>query len=467
VQFSAQLDVEIYRVIVFRCNGAELLLNCAQAGLSLPEVRIPLWQRAAENLAVAMKRDWGEEVICLFELSERDLPGMESVIRYQVSQSWGGAGKPAVPTRWISSDELREDSLVDRWDYMAIQRSLAQCRAAVRDPGAGSFARLDWFPELCRWAGGAIASRGLHLNGKLRQLNASSSFSLIRFETNGRAVWFKAVGEPNEREFPITLTLARLLPKHIPEVLAIRTDWHGWLMLDVAGTILGETTDLSLWQTAAAATAKLQIESIAKTAQLLQAGARDLRGPVLGDAVSPFMRVIAELMRRQGKIPPPVLGETEIRLLEERVQGAILQLGEWDVPDTLGHLDLNPGNIIIAPQGCLFLDWAEAYVGHPFLSWQYLREHFLRVVGADPASEAELAAGYLTAWEPVASRDVLAEAMALARLVAVFACAVGIDAWRHRERLEDPRLAGYLRALARRMNREAHHLSNRRAPCQG
>jgi ABC-type bacteriocin/lantibiotic exporter with double-glycine peptidase domain len=32
------------------------------------------------------------------------------------------------------------------------------------------------------------------------------SFSLIRFETDGLALWFKAVGEPNQKEFGITCT---------------------------------------------------------------------------------------------------------------------------------------------------------------------------------------------------------------------------------------------------------------------
>jgi len=59
----------------------------------------------------------------------------------------------------------------------------------------------------------AIEPYGLRLSGEFRQLNASPTFALLRLETTGQALWFKAVGEPNLREFPIPSpieTLSRL-----------------------------------------------------------------------------------------------------------------------------------------------------------------------------------------------------------------------------------------------------------------
>lgn len=462
---SAQSDRETYRVIVLGRDGSELLLAHTEAGLRFPDVMTPRCGRVAEHLTIAMNREWGEDVICLFELGAEDVLGAEGDVRYQVTNHWRSVRTSAVPTQWVSLDDLREVSFVDLSDYSALQTSLAQCRAAVCDPNTSPFARLGWFQDLCSWAGEILASRGLHLNGNFRQLNASSCFSLVRLETNGPAVWFKAVGVPNKRELPVTLTLARLLPEHIPEILAIQADWNGWLMSEAAGTNLGETTATSLWQTAAAAAANLQIESIASNGQLLRSGAHDLRSKTLADAVAPFMTVVAELMRQQPNAPPPVLSEMELDLLAERVQDAISRLRELGIPDTLGHLDLNPGNIIVSPKECVFLDWAEAYVGHPFFSLQYLLEHFRRIVAKGPASEAELTASYLAPWEQIASAEFLNEAMALAPLLAVFAYAAGADVWRQPESLKDPKLAGYFRALARRMDREANQLSNRRVPC--
>jgi hypothetical protein len=463
--FSAQSDRETYRVIVLGRNGSELLLSRTEAGLRFPDVMTPRWGRVAEHLTTAMNSEWGEEVICLFELGAEDLLVAGGDVRYQVTNHWRSLGKSAVPTQWVSLEDLRQVSLVDPSDYSTLQTSVAQCRAASCSPSTRPFARLGWFHDLCSWAGEVLASKGLHLSGDFRQLNASSSFSLVRLETNGPAVWFKAVGEPNAREFPVTLTLARLFPKYIPEILATKADWNGWLMSEATGTNLDETTDTSLWQTAAAAAANLQIESIASTGQLLRSGAHDLRTKTLAAAVSPFMTVVTELMRQQPEAPPPVLSEMELDRMGERVQDAISQLGALRIPDTLGHLDLNPGNIIVPPKGCMFLDWAEAYVGHPFFSLQYLLEHFRRIVRANPASEAELTASYLAPWKHIASPEFLTEAMTFAPLLAVFAYAAGSGVWTQSQRLKNPKLAGYFRALARRMNREANQLSNRRVPC--
>ena len=80
------------------------------------------------------------------------------------------------------------------------------------------FHALGWFSELRNWIESVVEPIGLHVNGRFRQLNASPSFSLIRFETDGPALWFKAVGEPNQREFTITCPLAQLFPDYLPRM---------------------------------------------------------------------------------------------------------------------------------------------------------------------------------------------------------------------------------------------------------
>ena len=120
---------------------------------------------------------------------------------------------------------------------------------------------------------------------------------------------------------------------------------------------------------------------------------------------------------------------------------------------------------MVAADRSVFVDWAEAHVGHPFFSFEYLVEHFRRVIGTDVALESRLASSYSAPWRQLFSGEIINEALALAPLAAVFAYAAGNDAWKNQERLEDPRVAGYFRSLARRMNREAIQLADRRSPC--
>jgi len=171
------------------------------------------------------------------------------------------------------------------------------------------------------------------------------------------------------------------------------------------------------------------------------------------------------LMKKQTKRPPAVLDKRELRSLEQSIQDALSFLENLRIPDALGHLDLNPGNLMVSGSRCFFLDWAEAYLGHPFFTFQYLLEHLRRMSREDYIFKERLVASYLNPWEQTVSRNNVAESMVLAPLLAVFAYAVGSHAWTKPERLSDPKTAGYLRSLVRRMNREANELSERSSAC--
>jgi hypothetical protein len=83
----------------------------------------------------------------------------------------------------------------------------------------------------------------------------------------------------------------------------------------------------------------------------------------------------------------------------------------------------------------------------------------------DSPFEQRVITSYLAPWTQVASGNCVEEAVLLAPLLAVFAFAAGTEAWMQSERRNDPRTAGYLRSLVRRMNREANELSERRSAC--
>ncbi len=287
----------------------------------------------------------------------------------------------------------------------------------------GPFGRPGWIEELFSWVQHEIDPYGLRLSGEFRQLNASPTFALLRFETNAQAVWFKAVGEPNLREFPISVTLSSLFPGFVPTVIAFRPDWNGWLTTDFDGSTLDEVSDGSSWERAVSTLAELQIVSTEQTGQLLQAGCRNLRVASLLTLVDPFIEVTLQLMGRQQKIPSPILGEKELCKLGKQIKNALSQLGETNIPDTLGHLDFNPGNILCSADQCVFLDWAEAYVGPPFLTFQYLLEHLSRSTPQGLIGSCHLGDHYFSSWSCNAPRGAVAVVRRLMPLLALFACA--------------------------------------------
>jgi hypothetical protein len=467
VRTTTHEEAETRRIILLRGTNPEVLVGFDGAHRTLPEVEIPRWQRVAEHLTAAVGETCGIDAVSLSSLEVPPAESGPSQICYEIMETCTPRDEAPGGKHWVVADCLVESGFRDPRDFHAVRQAIAQSLPHAEDTSRGPFGRLGWFPDLQEWVQEEIGRHGLHLSRRFRQFNASPTFSLIRFETDGPAVWFKAVGPPNQREYPITLALARLISRFVPKIIATRPEWTGWLTREAEGPLLHECSTLASWETAARDLAELQIRSLGRSVHLLDVGARDLRAWAFADLVSPFFQAMGELMERQTKTPPAPLSREELRSLAARVRDALAVLDETGIPTTLGHLDLNPGNIVCSPNGCVFLDWAEAFMGHPFLTFEYLREHFRRNVGHNRSEETQFVASYTSPWRAFVSEGDIRRVLEVTPLVDVFACAAGNDLWTDPHKLDALRSAGYLRSLTRRMEREARALVERSVPCPG
>jgi hypothetical protein len=167
-------------------------------------------------------------------------------------------------------------------------------------------------------------------------------------------------------------------------------------------------------------------------------------------------------MRQQTKVPPQILMRHELANLRSTLKDALHCLAATQIPDSLGHSDFNPANIIVGPKGCVFLDWAEAHIGHPFLTFEYLIAHLRRSGPAMSKFESEIRTTYRERWASATSPEQVDEAFACSPLAAVFAYAVTGNIWRDPVGLKIPGVAGHFRSLTRRMKREADGIRLRR-----
>jgi hypothetical protein len=323
MESTSQSHHETYRAVVLRQDGNEVLLALAEDGFCLPWVEVPRRQRIAENLTVAMRRRWVLDVACLFC---PNLDGLsESPVRssYQVREFCGASAESILPMEWVRVACFSATTFADAAEYFAVQRSLTECIAPSDRITQGPFAKLDWFRELQGWIEEGIGPVGLHLTGRFVQLNASPTFSLVPFGTNGAAVWFKAVGSANVREFPLTLALARHLPKYLPPILATRPECNGWVPLEAQGSNLRDAHEAQSWNIAASSLAKLQIESTEISGLLMEFGARDLRTPAFLRLITPFLNARGQLMDMQMKNPSFLLARSELTVLGEQIEEAL------------------------------------------------------------------------------------------------------------------------------------------------
>lgn len=450
------------RVVVLRNAASELLVVRRFPGVGLPTVCISPQQRVAESLTQRVLDQFGVAALCLFAVKSPTADSGSPL--YEVMEARNRTDHEADKCEWIPVHQL-SNRICDEEEIGAVSSAIREVQSYACGLAVGPFGKPGWLDELLGWVEREIARFGLRLSGDIRQFNASPTFALLRFETTGSAVWFKAVGEPNLHEVPIIAALSRRLPAFVPEVIAIHPSLNGWLTKELPGLTLSETSGPREWVRAAEALAECQVESRTQTRELLQSGCKDLTIPELLNRIDPFVETMTELMARQEKSVPAAMGSDEVRALGDHIRQAAAAWVQLGIPDTLGQLDLNPGNIVVARNKCAFLDWAEAYVGPPFVALDFLRTHLRRIQLENNGLDVRLVRQYGKKWGLLLPAGAFEKGQELACLLAPFAYAVGGALWHDARELSNTIVAGYFRSLTRRMQSESRRLIERGAIC--
>jgi Phosphotransferase enzyme family len=458
-----ELQTDSWRILLFGRGGDELLLFRSPRGFRLPELHIPRGQRVAPNLNAEAKRSWKLDTVCLLplEVSHGDLAGAAS--KYHVMELCRTEDLARVAPDLIQMSAVKEDSFADAQDYWAVQEGMGVEGPESKHDDRGPFAEFGAFGRISAWVEEQLRPLGLGLDGNFRQLQATASFALIRFATHRGAVWFKAVGDPNLREFSISRLLSAALRQYLPGLLAAKTEWNAWLTEEAGGQGLFESSDPATWCRAAKSLAELQIASLPHTPDLLTADAHDVRSQKLLTMAAPFFLVMEEIMEAQTKTTVPKLSPQEIRAVRERVTEALGKLQEHDIPDALNHLDLNPCNVVVSTNKCTFLDWAQAAVGNPFFSLEYLRQDFLHAFPGRMDAERDFCSSYANRWKPILGDRIGEDLSRLVPIAAAFAFAASALPWDSLKMRQQPELAAFLRSLVRRMHRESQDMKASRA----
>ncbi len=453
-------DRQVCRTVIFRRSRSEILLIWHKQRALLPAVLLLKQQRITEQVNRAIRDCLGFCAFSLFSLKIEAASGAEPHL-VQVMECIAQDSYTPFEGAWVSVESLNSESLASPEEAAIVATALEQITTGKNGDINRPFGTLGWIEELLRWTQEQVLPRGLKLTGRFQQFDSRPDSALLRIETDGGAFWFKAVGNLNEREYEITLLLSRLFARFLPALVAIHPEWHGWLTQEFVGSALDVASDPSVWKRAARTLGELQVESLKHIDECLSAACRDLRYQILLEQVDPFLEVMVELMREQHTFSPMPLDKGEVLALAFPIKEAIRALAELQFPDALGHLDINPGNILSSAEQCVFLDWADAYVGPPILTFEYLRA-CARQACNNSALDLELVKAYSEKWSAYVAPQKLLKAYRLSPLVAVFAYASGTGLWRNLAQIHECRVAGYLRSLTRRIEKEARILTEGR-----
>ncbi|MGN5381688.1 aminoglycoside phosphotransferase family protein [Streptomyces lasalocidi] len=284
---------------------------------------------------------------------------------------------------------------------MAI-RQLRQQRADTVDRGAYADAVTPWEQESWRvsalgWVQERLAERGLRVSGDLAVRLRPWSV-LVRVPVDGRgaeepgAVWFKANPPASAFEGPLTAALARWVPEHVLEPLAVDAG-RAWVLLPDGGELFRTTLSRAAveplaWEHLLGQYAHLQRALVPHAGEIERLGVPCARTAALPEV---FDRLLA------GATALEPQARARLERVRPRLAHWCAELASLGVDDTLDHADLHDGQLFWpAPDRFTFFDWGDAAVSHPFCSLRIPAEKAMARYGPDVLPR--LLDAYLEPW---------------------------------------------------------------------
>lgn len=279
-----------------------------------------------------------------------------------------------------------------------------------------------WRDEARSWIRGRLREAGRRPTGELTpRLRAWSVTGQV--PTDAGPVWFKANPPGSAFEPALTVALSRWAPGLVLTPLAADAG-RGWSLQPDGGPMLGEMIgdDACAGEETLRRYATLQRTVAGHRAELAALGLPDLRPaklPGLFAALRDSPQVREQVGHPDGISPAQyaALGE-----LGPQLNDWCERLAASRVPPSLEHSDLHGWSMFWNDGQCVFFDWGDASLAHPFTSLLV----FLRVVAADrglgPGAPEllRLRDAYLDEWADYGGQDELrAEAALAVRLAPV------------------------------------------------
>jgi hypothetical protein len=424
---------------------SRMLLACrdGKGGLMLPSADVQAWARPAQQLVQLLKEKWNIESVLLNIFAENDSQPLLAALEVR-TDGWQYEKEGFLCS--VYSDLGQLVPIVAERDFLT---AILEDRSP-EEP----FSRLGWIDEARKWIADALPERHLLFSEDVRQLNGGGRFALVRFATlEQRAYWLKATGEPNVREFAITTTLAQHFAEFLPPLVASRADWNAWVMED-SGIPLSSSLTCSNSIQASRSLGALQLETVHFANNLLLLGCIDARLGTLQSDSKYLFEYLEQVLEQQTSTKAPRIERSRLHELRSIVERAFCAMESLQIPDSLVHIDINPGNVLINSTRCVFTDWAEAGVGNPFLTFQI----FTSALTQNPLTHGwieSIKAAYRKEWVRALSLSQIDSAFALAPILAIVSYFYGRGSWLQSERRNDPHVQSYSRALARHMDRAA------------
>jgi hypothetical protein len=439
------IDTDEYRVVLVHPASHVVCALESEGAYRLLRVFIAQRKRRTRALQKTLRDVWGLAVIVLDFLPTSDSGSTCAIAEFLNCER--PAGFKGVTPEQLANEELSEQ-----------ERDLLQTMLA--EDAATPFANVGWMDHAVAWLETATGAK-VSSKAEVEQYNAGGGFTLLRFRMREeRSYWLKATAAHNTHERTVTSLLSRLCRGHVPEVIAEQPAWNAWLMCDDGDQIAelrSEGPDtLRILEGAVKSLAELQMRTMGSELDLLEAGAADHRTHVLRSNAEALFAYLGEAMAAQASTKVPRIAAWRLRDLQSLFEDVCSYVEDLELPDAVLHGDMNLGNILIAQERCVFIDWCEAYVGNPLVTF----EHLLLLnpiddVSLKTACDQHLRDTYRTAMSRLCHPRMIDAGFACMPLIATASAIFGRGNWLRTPLRTDSRRQAYVRGIARHMDRAA------------
>jgi Phosphotransferase enzyme family len=351
-----------HQLIVRDLTGERILLIADSHAWSLPSSELDDHHTAeTDYINQSLHERFGIEVTvlrCLHNMVERD----KTIRAYELELH--GADPPGKSgLRWFDREETTHLSWRSPSDRTTVEQWFAD--DSRRKTALPDWQRAGWWRDAVDWIADSLAANRAGRIVKIVQRRQWDSSCVIHVICADGEYFFKAMPQiSHERDVTI------LLASHtsaVPDVVALHPTHNWMLMRAFAGGSLEESNDVARWAAGLAAYAEIQLQCISMRTELTRLGCPTLDMKIVSDDICALLSDSIALCENE----PDGLSARQIDYLRMRapdLKRGCERLAGGDVPFTIEHGDLWPGNVLVNDAGCVILDWEDVRVAHPFIS---------------------------------------------------------------------------------------------------
>ncbi len=272
--------------------------------------------------------------------------------------------------------------------------------------------RDRWIADLLRRSG----ERVLHT----QEVRRSPVSVVLAVQTGRRRVYFKDCGALFAHECRLMATLAARFPDSVPGIIGTDDTRH-WVLMEDAGPTLRaairECGDHSLSEVMVRDFAALQRDTAAIVPDLLALGVPDRR---LDQLPHLFETLIADTPALMIGHPDGMTAQDadRLRAFKPGLRDLCERVAAFGLPATLQHDDFHTANTSLNGDRCVFYDWGESAIAHPFYSLLIALRDAKFILHYEDADLIRVRNAYLDGWSAFGSRERLVEALALTHRLA-------------------------------------------------